>query len=275
MILIVNTKGGCGKTTTAMQLVAPWVLERVGEARVIEMDDENHHTASFTRSAINTKQIKVGKEVNASFSIENLIDETDKGYVIADIGGNRTSSMILEELGKGGYDSFVDLIVVPVSSAGQDVDNAHKTLKKIREFMPNYQGKVAMVITRTTTDDVDMLRQMTGDAFALIEKQKLEGPLILPNASCFAISSWLGLTVWEVIQQAEDISKQISEKRPLTKGDPDERRKLSGLNRIVVESQGIENHLKSQFNELDKILDLKAAVKAYAPTEKKEKAASA
>lgn len=261
MILIANTKGGSGKSTTAMQLIAPWALERLGTARVVEMDDENHDSASFTKSAIDTKRLKVGKDVNASFSIDSLINETEKGYVIADIGGNRTCSMVLEELGKGGYDTFVDLIVVPVSSAGQDVVNANKTLKKIKDAMPDYKGKIVMVITRTSTDDIDMLRAMTGDAFALIENQGLYGPLILPGSSCFAISRWLGLTVWEIIGQADDLTQQLRAGMADARGKPQERQRLADLTRIVNDSKGVAEHLKSQFNELDKIIDLKAAVK--------------
>lgn len=268
MILMVNTKGGSGKSTTAMQLIAPWILERLGEARVVELDDENHDSASYEKSAIDTLRIKVGKDTNAKYAIEKLISETDKGYVIADIGGNRTCSMVLEELGKGMYDTYVDLIVVPVSSAGQDVINANKTIATIREKMPGYTGKIAMVLTRTTTDDVDLLRDMLADAFHVIEDQNLQGPLILPNETCFAISRFMKMTVWEIAGQADDLTQQLRISIKDARGNPKERKQLTTLSRIVTESAGVQDHLRTQFNELDKIIDIKAAVeKTQKPNE--------
>lgn len=262
MIVIVNTKGGSGKSTSARQVLAPWVLNKVGQATIVELDDENHDSLDFTKSAIQSERVKVGKEVNAGFAIDKLMDQTAEGYVIADIGGNRTCSMTLEHLGKSGYDVFIDMIVVPVSSAGQDVINAKKTLDAIHHHMPDYQGKIVLFITRTTTEDVDMVRAIMPDAFALAEQYKLAGPIILPSMNCFAISRYMGMSVWEIAEQGNDLKQKLRQDIRLASNDPERRNELSRLNKIVTESIEAKEYLASQFHLLDTIIDLPAAIRA-------------
>lgn len=52
MIVVVNTKGGGGKTTAATHLLAPWVLSRKGKANVIEIDDQNADSKKFESSSV-------------------------------------------------------------------------------------------------------------------------------------------------------------------------------------------------------------------------------
>lgn len=256
MILVINTKGGSGKSTTAMQLLAPWVLERTGSAVLLELDDENHDSAAFTKSGIHSKRIKVGKEIDAEFAIDELMEHVDKGYVIADIGGNRTSAMALEHIGNRGYHALIDLIVIPVSSAGQDVANARKTLKHVRELMPSYKGKILMVLTRTNSEEVRMVRRRMPDAFSLIDEEKLSGPIILPTNESFPLSRMLQLTVWEVGAQGEALSKHFQDKMGTVESGK-EREDIGFTLSVINNSIKMKDYLATQHLELDKILDLK------------------
>ena len=261
MILVIQTNGGTGKSTIAMQLMAPWVLDKTGHAQIVELDDENHDSADFTESAIRSVRVKVGQEANAHLAIDELIDHSDSGYTVADIGGNRTASMALEHLGKRGYDVFIDLIVIPVSSAGQDVQNARRTLDAIKRLMPEYAGRIVMVITRTPGKEVDLIRAQMPDAFALMAQRNLSGPLILPTQNCFPLSRFLRTTVWEIGQQGEALKADLRQKMAQARRDPDARKQLSLLNSVVTEAMEIKEYLRSQFAELDKLIDLKAAMR--------------
>lgn len=274
MILVINTKGGSGKSTASMQLLAPWVLSRTGKAALVELDDENHDSADFTDSAIQSERVKVGKEVDAEYAIDELINRTDDSFVIADIGGNRTSAMALQHIGARGYDAFIDLIVIPVSGPGQDVLNAKKTLDHVRTLMPDYDGKVLMVMTRTTTTDVRSVRRRMPDAFNLLDREKLAGPIILPTDNSFPMSRMLKMSVWEIGQQGEELKGKLRNAMKGARNNPQQREELAMLNSVVSDSLVMHEHLEAQFAELDKVLDLRAAVRgdepqADAPAEKK------
>lgn len=262
MILVINTKGGSGKSTTSMQLLAPWVLERTGKAALVELDDENHDSADYTDSAIQSERVRVGKEVDAEFAIDELMARADDAYVIADIGGNRTSAMALQHIGARGYDAFIDLIVVPVSGPGQDVLNAKKTLDHVRELMPDYDGKILMVMTRTTSTDVRTVRRRMPDAFALLDREKLAGPIILPTDSSFPMSRTLKMSVWEIAQQGEDLKGQLRDAMRAARQDPTRREELAMLTAVVNDSLNMREHLAEQFTALDKVLDLRAVTRA-------------
>ena len=53
MIIIPQTKGGVGKSTVAMQVIAPYLYKKHGKkVTYIEIDDENNDSKSFTRTQI-------------------------------------------------------------------------------------------------------------------------------------------------------------------------------------------------------------------------------
>ncbi len=263
MILVINTKGGSGKSTASMQLLAPWVLERTGKAALVELDDENHDSADFTDSAIESERVKVGKEVDAEFAVDELIARTDNAYVIADIGGNRTSAMALQHIGARGYDAFIDMIVIPVSGPGQDVLNAKKTLNHVRELMPDYDGKILMVMTRTTSTDVPSVRRRMPDAFALFDKEKLSGPIILPADNAFPMSRMLKMSAWEIAQQGAELKSELRTAMRNARNNPERREELAMLTSVVNDSITLSEHLKTQFDALDKVLDLRALTRQH------------
>lgn len=267
MILVINTKGGSGKSTASMQLLAPWVLSRTGKAALVELDDENHDSADFTDSAIQSERVKVGKEVDAEYAIDELISRTDDAFVIADIGGNRTSAMALQHIGARGYDAFIDLIVIPVSGPGQDVLNAKKTLDHVRKLMPDYEGKVLMVMTRTTTTDVRSVRRRMPDAFNLLDREKLAGPIILPTDNSFPMSRMLKMSVWEIGEQGDELKAKLRQAMKGARSNPERRDELAMLNSVVSDSLVMHEHLETQFSELDKVLDLRAAMRGEAQEE--------
>ena len=264
MILVINTKGGSGKSTASMQLLAPWVLERTGKAALVELDDENHDSADFTDSAIQSERVMVGKEVDAEFAVDELIARTDNAYVVADIGGNRTSAMALQHIGARGYDAFIDMIVVPVSGPGQDVANAKKTLDHVRELMPDYEGKILMVMTRTTSPDPRAVRRRMPDAFALFDKEGLSGPIILPNDNSFPMSRTLKMSAWEIAQQGDELKSQLRAAMRDARNDPAKREDIAMLTSVVNDSLAMRDHLESQFAALDKVLDLRTLTREHA-----------
>lgn len=100
MIIIPQTKGGVGKSTVAMQVIAPYLFKKHGKKiTYIEIDDENNDSKSFTRTEIVEKRM-LG--TNKLTELDELILMDDNHEIIVDVGGNKTSSLVLEEIKKVG-----------------------------------------------------------------------------------------------------------------------------------------------------------------------------
>eukprot|EP01156_Anaeramoeba_ignava_P003186 Anaeramoba_ignava/a221176_3.p1 GENE.a221176_3~~a221176_3.p1 ORF type:complete len:108 (+),score=19.79 a221176_3:49-372(+) len=96
MIIIPQTKGGVGKSTVAMQVIAPYLFKKHGKkVTYIEIDDENNDSKSFTRTEIVDKRM-LG--TNKLTELDELILMDDNHEIIVDVGGNKTSSLVLEEI---------------------------------------------------------------------------------------------------------------------------------------------------------------------------------
>lgn len=268
--LMLQTKGGVGKSTVSMQCVAPWMLSRFGNARLIELDDENHDSAAFTESAIKTQQHYVGQEGLAGHSVEKLFLDITAENVVIDVGGNRTAKMTLEHIGEMGFDAMVDLIVIPVSSNGQDIENAEKTLKLIKEKMPDYEGKLVLAMTRMPVTDKGTLESIYFEAFDLADEYKLHGPIVLPDNQVFANCRALGKTVYEISQEYEVLSKmgRDSMREANKSGDRKKIRSASRMKQLVESSHKVSGAINDSFLVLDNLFEKPKAAPKTSKTEK-------
>ena len=98
MIIIPQTKGGVGKSTLAMQVIAPYLFKKHGKKiTYIEIDDENNDSESFHRTDIVNKRML---RTNKISQLDELMLMDDNHEVIVDVGGNKTSSIVLNEIKK-------------------------------------------------------------------------------------------------------------------------------------------------------------------------------
>ena len=138
MIIIPQTKGGVGKSTVAMQVIAPYLYKKHGKKiTYIEIDDENNDSQSFTRTEIVNKRM-LG--TNRITDLDELILMDDKHEVIVDVGGNKTSSLVLDEIKKVGSFGNVKWII-PLGDGELDGKNAIATMKKIRNWLRIVQNR--------------------------------------------------------------------------------------------------------------------------------------
>lgn len=274
LILVANTKGGSGKSTTAMHLIAPWVLSRQKSADLVELDDENTDSADFSSSEIKSKRMPLGKEKSAYLAVEKLIERSINERVIVDIGGNRTCTITLRNLAEMGADDEIELIVVPVSSSGKDVDNASQTIEQIREELKHYTGPIVLVISRTSSADMDIVNRENPEALELVKKHNLKGPIILPDNVLFSGARKLNLSAWEIGEKNEKLSAMVQDMKSQAKElkDMGLHRAATRLNTIVVSGRMMHSYIEEQFTTLDGALDLsdkdEVASKEQAPLDK-------
>jgi len=147
--IVANTKGGVGKSTTATQLLVPYLYENLykklnDKVNLIELDDENLDSKSFANSEIlKAEQIKV-----ASGDLEGNLIEKVLGYndFVIDIGGNKTTTIVLNKIDELGLIDTLDAIFIPLTDGEQDAINAYKTYRLIKDFNKNI--KTFFVLSR-------------------------------------------------------------------------------------------------------------------------------
>ena len=148
IILTINTKGGSGKSTASMQVLAPYFLSRDQGVTLVEMDNENQDAENFGCSIVVREQFHVdahAKDVNSA--VRDLFLYAQYENMTIDVGGNRTTNMILEALTETKLHRMVDLYVIPISSAYQDLDNAIKTMSSLKEIDPG--ANICFAISRS------------------------------------------------------------------------------------------------------------------------------
>lgn len=129
--IVLNSKGGVGKSTVAMQLLAPYIFNRFGKvAKLYELDDENDDAKAFDSSTI----IEVHKR-SVGGDLRDMVSEIvlDDSHMILDIGANKTATAVLSALMDSGMIYAVNLVVIPLMDGEQDALNAIMTYITIRD----------------------------------------------------------------------------------------------------------------------------------------------
>ena len=146
-VIVVNTKGGAGKSTTAMQTISTYFLAKAQEVELLELDNQNQDAKIFSKSKIKSRQINVdanAKDLNQT--IRDLFLAENKNNIVLDIGGNATTYNFLQSLKSTHMYNMVDLFVIPMSGGSQDLKNAKDTLEMILGMKNN--AKILFVLSR-------------------------------------------------------------------------------------------------------------------------------
>ena len=141
-ILVMNQKGGCGKTGTSSN-VASYLVN----CRLIEMDTINQSDAKInSKNYYESEQFDFLSELDDKFFLfEKMLRTSDKNLVI-DVGANKLSifhkAMILNDL----Y-SKIDLFIVPAMDGSDDFNVAIDFLESLKEHV-DLKGKVIFAFNR-------------------------------------------------------------------------------------------------------------------------------
>ncbi len=209
-VIVVNTKGGAGKSTTAMQTISTYFLAKAQEVELLELDNQNQDAKIFSKSKIKSTQINVdanAKDLNQT--IRDLFLGEDKNNKVMDIGGNATTSNFLQSLKSTHMYNMVDLFIIPMSGGSQDLKNAKDTLQMI--LVMNSNANVLFALSRVRNPK--RVQFQYGD-FLQDEKLKKYPYIILPESDCIDLSRKLKKTVYELAQdeqEKENINQKLLE----------------------------------------------------------------
>jgi len=262
MIIIPQTKGGVGKSTVAMQVIAPYLFKKHGKKiTYIEIDDENNDSKSFTRTEIVEKRM-LG--TNKLTELDELILMDDNHEIIVDVGGNKTSSLVLEEIKKVG--SFGNIKwIIPLGDGELDGKNAIATMKKIKKIEDNLEENTLFALNRAISMDQEYIEEQFINFFGhkyldsnsvLCDFLKDPKYFAVKNDKVITMSRYLGSTVWEMAYNNTDFAKKAMQAKEL--GDLESARKFLFFRRIQTEAKDyVLGTLNKIFFDLDKWLDIK------------------
>jgi hypothetical protein len=262
MIIIPQTKGGVGKSTVAMQVIAPYLYKKHGKKiTYIEIDDENNDSQSFTTTQIVNKRMLRTNKVS---ELDELILMDDNHEIIIDVGGNKTSSLVLDEIKKVG--SFGNLKwIIPLGDGELDGKNAIATMKKIRKIEQNPDDNIIFALNRAISMEKDYVEEQFINFFGhkylasntvMFDFMKDPKYFTVKNDKVITMSRYLGSTVWEMAHNNTDFrEKAIKAKES---GDVESAKKYIFFRRLQSEAQDyVLNVLNQIFCDLDKWLEKK------------------
>ena len=200
-IFVVNTKGGSSKSTVAFQVCAASFLRRKKPVKLVEFDDENKDSKTFSNSAIKTMQVEVGtgSDIDEVLRDALLIDDTEN--MVYDVGGNKTTTLIIEGLRKTRLYKKISLFVIPLSGGHQDLVNAKKTYDLISSF------RTPIVFGLSRVRNPKRLQFQYGDFFKTFPSSDF---FILTDSDVVDLSRKNKKSIYEISQDQE--TKQKLEK---------------------------------------------------------------
>jgi len=261
MIIIPQTKGGVGKSTIAMQVIAPYLFKKHGKkVTYIEIDDENNDSKSFTKTQIVDKKM-LG--TNKLGELDELILMDDKHEIIVDVGGNKTSTLVLEEIKKVG--SFGNIKwIIPLGDGELDGKNAITTMKKIKKIEQNIENNILFALSRAISMDNEYYEEQFINFFGHkylhsnhVIRNFVENPKFFPvkNDKVITMSRYLGSTVWEMAYDSTDFTKKAIQAKEL--GNIEDAKKYLFFRRIQTEAKDyVLETLNKIFFDLDKWLEV-------------------
>ncbi|WP_152018775.1 nucleotide-binding protein [Aliarcobacter butzleri] len=248
-IIIVNTKGGASKSTTAMQVIAPYFLAKEQGVELLELDNQNQDAQIFLKSKIKTTQINVdanAKDLNQT--VRDLFLSQNKNNRVLDIGGNVTTFNFLQSLKSTHMYNMVDLFVIPMSGGSQDLKNLRDSLQMILGM--NSNAKILFVLSRVRNPK--RVQFQYGDFFQ-DEDLKKYPYIILPESDCIDLSRKLKKTVYELAQ--DDQEKENINQKLLEAFDKNDKNSIYSYSLIMEILEDSQNYKIEVIDVAHKVID--------------------
>lgn len=124
IVAIISSKGGAGKTTTAVNLAAEY--RRAGAVvLVIDADGPQHHATSWLEGSADLAGIDV---VTGPSSLSGAIEKAVGVYdvMLIDIMGADTATLSVAA-------ANADLVIIPATPSALDVDGVRRTVMRCRQ----------------------------------------------------------------------------------------------------------------------------------------------
>ena len=217
-IMVLSSKGGVGKSTIAMQLIAPYLFKKRSQViSFYEFDDENSDCLSYGASKLTKREIV---EVSTHILRDQITEIISKDETACfDVGGNKTTTMVLDAMSESGMIHFIDLVVIPLLDGEQDGINASVVYSIIKDMKRNQ--KVLFVLNRAKNNKYIHYQfdNFFGDIRGIFsDNNSVKNYLVNEDDNQYVtmlddeivkFSRRFGLTIYEIAHQEKDFIEQL------------------------------------------------------------------
>jgi len=218
-ILTISSKGGVGKSTIAMQIVAPYLylLNNKKPIKYYEFDDENRDYLSFAESHLT---IRNNIEILDDFFNDDMAEIFSKDESICvDIGGNRTTTIALKAFNDSGMIHLVDLVIIPLLDGEQDGINTSIIYKKLKQMNPDIKVLFILNKVKNMKKVKYQFENYFGDPRGIfsskyavktaVEGDELQHYAMMLENDVVKYSRRFGMTIYEIAKQKRDFISEI------------------------------------------------------------------
>jgi len=257
-VLVVSSKGGVGKSTVSMQIVAPYLYEKNNKQPIsfYEFDDENVDSLSYGASNLTNREVI---DVEDFIIMEKFIEILSKDeFACIDVGGNKSTSLCLNTISDCGMVSEIDLAIIPLLDGEQDAINAKKTYDRLKELDKNIN--IVFALNRVKNQKFVQyqfdsffgdIREIFDDSDAIINFiEKKDQFICVEDNDVVKYSRKFGMTIYEIAFQNRDFISEFKD------ASEEKQKKLIAFKNYVYQhgKKYYENTLKSCFEKLDSII---------------------
>jgi hypothetical protein len=200
---------------------------------------------------------------NKISELDEMILMDSHHEIIVDVGGNKTSSLVLEEIKKVG--SFGNIIwIIPLGDGELDGKNAIATMKKIKKIEGNPEANTIFALNRAINMEDDYIHEQFINFFGhkylgskSVVCDYIQNPRYFPvmNDKIITLSRYVGSTVWEMAHNNTDFAKKAMEAKDAN--DMLSARKYLFFRRMQTEAKDyVLNTLNKVFFDLDRWIKL-------------------
>jgi cellulose biosynthesis protein BcsQ len=217
-IVVLNTKGGVGKSTISVQVGVAYLYAKTRQKiDHFEFDDENQDAAAFYDSSIlNIHHEKVERAELREKITDTLVDYEN---VVIDVGANKTATKFLDALIDSGMLNMLDLIIIPLMDGENDATSAANTYFKIKEANKDVKIIFALNRVNTTRELRSQFNVFLGDPREIFNNcgiidsiQEIDRRYIkLTDSDTIKYSKNFGKTVWELAKVDRNLEDELKE----------------------------------------------------------------
>ena len=246
-IAVVNTKGGASKSTVAFQVAAASFLAKNQEVQLIEFDDENKDSETFSSSKIESYQVEIGDGTDIEEVLKNTLLVSSSENLVIDVGGNKTTTIIIDGLKKTRLYRKIDLFIIPMSGGHQDLKNAQKTYELIKDF------GVPVIFALSRVRNPKRLKFQYGEFFKVFPDEKY---LVLKESDVIDLSRRNAKSIYEIAFDEEE--KKIIEDMLDDAFDNDDNRRIAQFSTVLQiydeSEEYAEKILKPAFEVIEQLV---------------------
>ena len=260
-IVVLNSKGGVGKSTISVQIAAIYLHQRFNQViDHFEFDDENEDSKAFLNSQVIRRHSQKVAKANLRDVVTDLLLEHE--HAVFDIGANKTTIYFLEGLLESGLMSKIDLFIIPLMDGENDASSAIKVYRQLKKEDPT--AKVLFALNRVNTNRELGLQfnVFLGDKRGVFNDSGMIDEIpesdrhytTMIDSDAVKYSKNFGITIWELGRLNRDLGAEIKE--ALKNNESKEMIRLLSFKKGVKDdcADYIEKNIKPAFEKIEEMV---------------------